>query len=296
MRLTAAIRNLFHNSLIRHLAIFLLIGLCAHTLFEMSEKDTSGNLGKITLNSQEINDLRAIFIKQHQQQPTKKELERLIADKVNEKLLIAEGIRHELYLTDKVVKLRLTKNIAFLEKQVNSRQNQNWLTAMIESDLVIKRRMLQQMETLIGSEGSKITEADLHRYYQDHSEQYRTHPKYHISHQYLAFTPNDSIPRSFTGPSQPLSRSNLEKILPKKLVAEMVSAQPGQVLVLKTKYGEHRVKVEQIIPGEIPPLSQVRAQVYQGFLLSRQQRLTADYLKSIKPYYQVAIAKVRDPV
>jgi len=109
-------KHLFREPLVH----FLVIGVILFALNRLPDNGSAPDSNnRITIGAGEIEQLRAMFMKQRQRPPTEEELRGLVDARVQEEVLYREALAMRLDRDDTIVKRRLAQKLEFLTKDLS---------------------------------------------------------------------------------------------------------------------------------------------------------------------------------
>ncbi|MDX1692291.1 MAG: peptidylprolyl isomerase [Ketobacteraceae bacterium] len=278
-----------HAVILRPLLFFLIIGvsLWSGDYLWNALRDSGEPAGQVLVSEQAVDRLKQRFYKERLRQATPEELGAMIEAFVLESVLMKEALRLGIHLQDPVVAQRIEKNVAFL----GARTEQELLDTMLANDPVIKGRLLERMQALLFSQwqanGSESAmKQRISAYYQDNKDRYRSERRFRLDHQWQTA---QGATLSFVGPGQMLSLSNLEKLLPEGLVAQLDGSAAGQTFRHAGQGGVHQVRILEIVPPSSLPLARVEARVAMDYQAFMRKQLTAAYAEEMCRFYDILL-------
>lgn len=265
---------------------FLLIGALLFSVFEMFGSSAEESGGTIRVSAGDIKMLQGNFSRSWQRPPSPQELDGLIKEKVREE-------------------------IAYLEATS---------LGLDKEDPYIKRRLRMKMELLIDDLAASAppSEEELQDYLERNREKFREDAGIAFSHVYLDVDRHgDTLEKDAAELITRLQAAGAEAILenfgdatmlprtypltPAKVIDRqlgsgfskaIVDMEPGTWLgPVKSGYGLHLVRVDTVVPGYDPPLSEIRAVVEREMMAERRRemlntaydRLTQKYTVIVEP-------------
>lgn len=158
-------------------------------------------------------------------------------------------------------------------------------------DTIIRRRLRQKMEFLSEEQAARGTpsDRDLQAHLEAHPEKFRADPRVSFRHVFLdperrgndltreasrllARLNAPGTPEEPTGLGDPLAlvepvftsalRSEVAALLGSSFAESLLKQKPGRWMgPIESGYGQHLVKVEELVPGVLPALERIRPQV-----------------------------------
>lgn len=313
---------------------FLLVGML---LFALRDRIGLGAAGsaptetlRIRFDTARIAELRADFKSQLGHAPTAAELDRLIAQAVDEELLFREAITRGLQEGDDGVETRLAQKMLFLGDAASSAEpidpallaERARRLGLDQEDVVIRRLLVQKLRlSATALTPNEIpSEDELARDYADDREALREPEHRSLVHVFLSrdrrgeHTRKDaeSLRRQIAtdqlvptaaialgdafafGPAFARSSAgDLERSFGGDFAARAFAlpvatwSEP-----IESAYGLHLVRVEEIVPGVIPPFAGVRDRLRREREERLRDRKLAALLAALRTRYEVAVAKV----
>ncbi|WP_237443164.1 peptidylprolyl isomerase [Sinobacterium norvegicum] len=169
---------------------FLMIGLF---IFVVAGMDGDSHQHMVEpISSEEIAQLAAEWQLQQGQVADKKILAALMQEQLLERVMVAEAIARGFHLQDSVVRQRLLLNMQFIESEVMQGDEQYHIDqaialGMVESDLVVRRRMVQLLEqNLMLGEVVMFSDRQIEQYYDQHKSSFIKETKIALEHVFFA--------------------------------------------------------------------------------------------------------------
>ena len=261
------------------LAHFFAGGALLFVLYGFVSGDDLGPPDEIIVDDTQLDILLTSFTRTWQRPPTEEELQGLVDTWIREEIFYREGMA-----------LRLD-----------------------EGDPVVRRRVAQKVEFIAeGLVGSGTETAELQLWLDEHPEDYRLPTAYSLRQ--VFFDPRrhgdsladllDSTLAGFT--SGTITEAGDPTMLPARIdgmaedvigrvfgtgfAASLGDLQPatwsGPVL---SDFGVHLVFIEDVVPGRIPALDEVRAQVERDILRTRTEESNRAFYQSLRDKYTITI-------
>lgn len=199
----------------------------------------------------------------------------------DDEVLFREALALGLDRGDAVVQRRLLQNMAFLEsgsRTPGERSAEAVELGMAETDLVVRRRLVERLRARLSGDEGEPDEAELQSYLEEHVEDFTAPPLLRISQRYLG---DEALPLPASLP--PKSPAALAKLFGSDFAAAVQALPPGEWSApLRSAYGLHLVRVEEITAPPPPELEQVRARVRGALLAERAARSTERALRELR--------------
>ena len=263
---------------------FLLFGALLFLVFELFASSDAERDRTITITAGDINMLRETFSRTWQRPPTQEELEGLIEDKVREE-------------------------ITYLEATA---------LGLDQEDPYIRRRLRMKMELLVEDLAASATPADteLQQYLEDNREKFREDTRIAFSHVYLdPERRRDTLDDDFDelldqlamagkaeiledyGDAIMLSRTYpltpavvIDRQFGQGFAEQMVNMAPGTWRgPVRSSYGVHLVRVDEIEQGYDPPLADIRAAVERELTAVRRRDMLEKTYARLRQKYTVVV-------
>jgi parvulin-like peptidyl-prolyl isomerase len=286
------------------LVLFLLLGALLQLVVRFGD-DGSGSLPVVTVTEQDVSVLVRGWEQRTGRRPTAEMTERLIAQEVDDRLMIQEARRIGWHRTDPVIQRRLLMNQRFVEPD-SDRSDAERLEAayeqgMDETDIVVRRRLIERMRLAIAQHArlEAPTEAELEAYRAKNEELFSKPGRVAINQIFLsADRRGESLERDALAVGERVSKIGFDSaiadelsdpsLLPRKIgpaSRDELARQFGATFAdlafgapegrwtgpIASSYGLHFVWVHTRAAQTFPPLEEIRAQV-----LSRVQRERED--------------------
>jgi parvulin-like peptidyl-prolyl isomerase len=284
------VKQIFREPLLQ----FLLIGAVLFGLYRLPFSDSvSATNNRIAIGAGEIEQLRAMFLKQRLRPPTEEELRGLIDAHVHEEVLYREALVMGLDRDDTIVKRRLAQKLEFLTEDL--------------------------------SDAGSPTDAQLAAFFAEHGERYQTPSGLSFVHVY--FSTEKRGQRAEQDAKNGLAR--LQKGTPATAVDEMgdmflldyaykdvAPEEIGKVFgqsfakelvklpqrewhgPIVSGYGLHLVNVGERRTSPAATLDAVREQVKRDWLETQRRQIKEETFKKLRERYEIVIDEkaVREPV
>jgi len=277
---------------------FLLLGALIFVVAGRARRIGSGAGDKIVVTQSQIESLVVGFSRTWMRPPTQAEMRGLVDDYIREEVLYREAKAMGLDQDDFIVRRRMRQKLEFLSE-----------------DLVAK--------------AVQPTEQELESYLQQHTNTYRTEPSFTFEHIFFDREKNgasaekklqdtllrlnrkdgtamhvETLGDTFLLPArfEKLSAGETARLFGEYFAKQVATVETGRwVGPLESSYGLHLVRVDEFIPGILPPLGKVREPVLRDLLNERRKqqldaqyaRLRARYTVVVEPLEATKVAEVR---
>jgi hypothetical protein len=178
-------------------------------------------------------------------------------------------------------------------------------------DPVVRWRMAQKVDFMIDSGSRAPEEHELAAWFEAHAEDYRVPPRYAFEQIFFSPERHDDLPATvrqalaaldagvetlegdatlLPGRFELASVPQISRIFGSDFVAEL-EAQPVDRWAgpVRSSYGLHLVRIEQKMPGHLPPLDEVRSAVERDWLQSQSEQAKARFFQALLERYEVRI-------
>jgi peptidyl-prolyl cis-trans isomerase C len=267
------------------LAQFLAIGAIFFAVYRLPGSESlSASNNRIAIGAGEIEQSRAMFVKQRQRPPTEEELRGLIDARVQEEVLYREALAMGLDQDDTIIKRRLAQKLEFLNEDL--------------SDAVVP------------------TDAQLSAYFTENGERYQAPSRLSFVHVYFSTAKRGQkaehdaknvLVRLRTGaPASAVEEmgdmflldyaykevlpEDIEKVFGRSFAEELVKLPErewhGPIV---SGYGLHLIKVSERQTLRASTLDTVREQVKRDWLEARRRHIKEQTFKKLRERYEVVI-------
>jgi len=275
------VKQIFREPLLQ----FLLIGAVLFGLYRLPFSDSvSPSNNRIIIGAGEIEQLRAMFMKQRQRPPTEEELRGLIDAQVHEEVLYREALVMGLDRDDTIVKRRLAQKLEFLTEDL--------------------------------SDAGSPTDTQLAAYFAEHGERYQTPSSLSFVHIYFSTAKRgqraeqdarNGLARLRAGVSASAAEKmgdmflldydyiqvmpeDIEKVFGQSFAEELVKLPArewhGPIV---SGYGLHLVKVSERLTSRASAMDAVREQVKRDWLEAQRRQIKESTFKKLRERYEVVI-------
>jgi peptidyl-prolyl cis-trans isomerase C len=264
---------------------FLLIGALLFGLYALRGNAVLANVnGRIHMSAGEIEQLRAMFMKQRQRSPTEEELRELIDARIQEEVLYREALAMGLDKDDTIVKRRLAQKLEFLTEDLSA--------------------------------AGTPTDAQITAFFAEHEARYQLPSRISFVHVYFSTAKRNQRAahdaekelarlragiqsRRFdeTGDMFLLDRDyrrilpeEIEKVFGRDFAEEMLKLPQGEWHgPIASGYGLHLVKIGERLTSDPLSVGAVREQVERDWIEDQRRRIKQATFKNLRDRYQVVI-------
>ncbi len=262
---------------------FLFFGAALFVAYSYSSSDEGEDIDAIVVSAGKIEHLAALFTRTWQRPPTRKELEGLVDDFVREEAAYREG-----------TSIGLDRN-----------------------DTIIRRRIRQKLDFVAGDLASQLdpTDEELQGYLDEHSDDFRLSSQFTFRQVYVNPERHDTDPLKVAtelvatlreSPTidareqgdrtlldfqyDDVSARRVASQFGEKFAAELDQIEPGKWHgPIESAYGFHAVFIDQLQPGSLPDLQDVRDAVQREWEHERRQELMETYYQGLLKKYEVIV-------
>ena len=243
----------------------------------------------VRMEGERVRSLAVNWLHRTGRYPNNEELQLLVRDDLDKKLLFREGLRLGLHLSDPLVWQRLIRNMRFLGAEGEDYEllRRALDLGMHQRDVVVQRRVLQMMEEHHRRLVAGLSEEDIRQQYRLEPEKYR---RVRAAFSHIFFSrqqrgtaaareaagqlPADCPPALFAGTygdpypaglRQPLqTQAQIAKNFGAPFASRIIAAAEGDCLgPVESAYGMHLVHITKK-QNEIIPYAQLRARIREG--------------------------------
>jgi hypothetical protein len=271
----------------------------------------------IHVSAADLQRLRDDWWRDTARAPDAAELQASLQRHVDEALLLREALSLGLDRSDPVARERLVKNMrfAFPESTAGDGEllDEARTLGMPARDLVVRRRLVQVMEMRIVSQAN-IGEAELRDYVAQHPERYSQPPRYAFRHVFFSVDREPgAVARAARGRLEklrtqagaemagdpfllgnrfpPRSETDIARQFGTDFARALAQIPPGQWAgPLRSPYGLHLVRVEQVEAAAPPDFEQVRQRAAYALLAEREKEVLREELVRLRQRYRVEVA------
>ena len=265
---------------------FLAFALAIFMLYAALNPSDSVSPGRIVVTQARIEQIATLFARTWQRPPSPSELKGLIDDYVKDEVFYREALKLGLEADDTVIRRRLRQKMEFLSDAANEILNP--------------------------------TELELAEYLNAHAEEFFVEPALAFRQIYLnserrgdktnedakaaleALRSNSSLDPASVGdptllPSElPLtSKTSVSQTFGPAFAEEITKSAPGNwVGPIKSAFGAHLVRVQEISPGRVPTLAEVRDAVQRDWASEKRRTLAERRFNELLKQYDVTFKTV----
>jgi peptidyl-prolyl cis-trans isomerase C len=268
------------------LVLFLILGsglAAIHAALRAEAPGTPADL-RITVTDDDVRWLALGFNKTRGRAPTLQEIRSLVDRRVRDEMLYREAVALNLDQGDEALRRRLAMKIEYLAKDAvaaaepSEEALQAHLDANAERYAVAPRRRFTQVYVNSDKRGAGAAE----------------HAKALLAR---LRSERDLDPASVADVFMlevvhPLAReTDVERRFGKALARAIFGLDPGTWQgPLKSTYGLHLVRVEEVVPGRAPPLAAVRDRVRAAVVEARQTEVLEAYVARLRTKYEIELS------
>ena len=262
---------------------FLLIGALLFIFFEMfgGAGEESGNAITITVGEQKM--VQENFARTWQRPPTQEELDGLIEDKVRDEIAYFEAVAMGLDKEDPYIRRRLRMKLELLVEDLaaSAPPSEEELLDYLERN---REKFREESQTAFSHVYLKADrQAGLSEDVAALLSQLKTAEKGELLENY-----GDAIMLPRVYPLTPASV--IDRQLGQGFSEAVNQMEPGIWLgPVKSSYGYHLVRLEAMVPGYDPPLSEIRDEVERELLADRRQEMLEKAYERLREKYTVVV-------
>lgn len=277
--MSESIRKVIREPLVH----FLIAGALLFVLYSFVSGPEERDDNEIVVTAGQVEHLTTLFLKTRQRLPTQQELAGLIDNHIVEEILYREAMR----------------------------------IGLDQDDTIIRRRMRQKMEFIFDDFSTVApTEDELQGFLNANPERYRTDDRITFGQVYIADSSRAEAERLLRelgdgdqGPTDELYAGGLLPAYFDNARRREVSARLGEIAAdeifsmapggwsgpVESPFGFHVVFIEEIVPGSVPNLDEVSAEVERDWLAERRAQAEKEILESLRQQYTVTIEPLTEP-
>ena len=275
------------NKVLREpLVHFLAFALAIFAVYGALNRSDSVTPGRIVVTQARIEQIATLFTRTWQRPPSPSELKGLIDDYIKDEVYYREALKLGLEADDTVIRRRLRQKMEFLSDAAN--------------------------ETL------NPTEAELAEYLNAHAEKFAVEPAVAFRQVYLnperrgdktnedaktaleALRSDASLDPASVGDATLLptelsltSKASVSQSFGPAFAEEVTKSAPGNwVGPIKSAFGSHLVRVQEISPGRVPTLAEVRDAVQRDWASEKRRTLAERRFNELLKQYDVSFENV----
>jgi hypothetical protein len=264
---------------------FLLIGALLFGLYALRGSAAPANVNdRIHMSAGEIEQLRAMFMKQRQRSPTEEELRELIDARIQEEVLYREALAMGLDKDDTIVKRRLAQKLEFLTEDLSA--------------------------------AGTPTDAQIAAFFAEHEVRYQLPSRISFAHVYFSTAKRNQ--RAVHDAEKELARlragiqsrrldetgdmflldndyrrvvpEEIEKVFGRDFAEEVLKLPQGEWHgPIASGYGLHLVKIDERLTSEPLSVGAVREQIERDWVEDQRRRIKQATFKKLRDRYQVVI-------
>ena len=287
---------------------------------------TTGPPAVVTIDADRIDGLRRGWQAEMGRSPTSGELAALIENEVDDELLYREALARGLDEDDPEIALRLVQKMTFLEVSAPDADpaevvRQARALGLERDDPVVRRLLVQKLRLSATAlaPGERPSEADLARAQAERGAALREPERRSLVHVFLSrdqrgdrteaeanarreTIEREAIPTALAvrqGDAFPLglrielhSHDELARSFGETFANDVFALEAERWSdPIESAYGFHLVRVEQILPGAIPPRERMRAPLVHALEEEARELKLAALLADLRKRYEVAVAE-----
>jgi len=275
----------------------------------------------LVVSAAQVAELRRSWLALTGRLPDAVELDSLIADAIDEEVLVREARARGFHRSDSLVRRRLVRNLRFVSDE-RERSDEDLLSEALalsldRTDLVVRRRLLQKMKLGVRSAIAEPTTEELEAYLASHAEYFAQPARVGLSHVFVSLDRRGASAEAEAkrllarlrggslGPAEARSlgdpflhprdlparsRRELAGMFGEEFAREIARLEPGGWAgPLLSSYGHHLVWVHQRSPARAPDLASIRARVRDAWLTERAEAELAARLQRWRAGYAVTV-------
>jgi hypothetical protein len=275
----------------------------------------------LRISSTQVAEIRRGWLARTGRLPDPSELAALIADAVDEEVLVREARARGFHRSDPLVRRRLVRNLRFVNDDSGRSDADLFAEALAlgvdRTDRVVRRRLVQKLKLGARSAVAEPTPEELEAFLARHGERFAQPARARISHVFvsrdrrgegaaaeakrlLARLRDGSLGAAeardlgdpFLHPRDLPARSpqELAGMFGEGFAHETARLEPGPWAgPIPSSYGLHLVRVHERSPPRLPDLASVRARVRDAWLAERAEAELAARLRRWRARYAVSV-------
>ena len=265
---------------------FLAVALAIFVLYGALNRSDRVTPGRIVVSQARIEQIATLFARTWQRPPSPPELKGLIDDYVKDEVYYREALKLGLEADDTVIRRRLRQKMEFLSDAANEILNPteaelaDYLNAHAEKFAVEPAIAFRQIYFNRERRGDKTNEdakAALEVLHSDSSLDPASVGDATLLPSELSLTSKASVSQTF-GPA---------------FAEEVTKSAPGNWIgPIKSAFGSHLVRVQEISPGRAPTLAEVRDAVQRDWASEKRRRLAERRFNELLKQYDVTFESV----
>ena len=259
---------------------FLLIGAGLFLLFGLTRVPGGDASNRVVITASQVEQLAAQFSRTWMRPPTEDELAGLIESYVRDEIYYREAVAMGLDQNDPQVRRRMRLKLEFILEDLTAEK--------APGDDVLKAFMQHHPDKFMAETQISFRQIyfnpDKRRNLKADAERMRIRLNRGESPE-AAGDPT-MLPYEYTF----ATRSDISRSFGEAFAREVVDLDPGEWKgPLSSGLGVHLVKVSERVPGRIPDLSEIRAQVEREYMAQRRQELKDKAYARLRENYEVVI-------
>jgi len=303
---------------------FLLVGGVLYVLAGTRATSGSAERPRIVLSAADVARLRGAWTGEHGAPPGPATEERLVADAVEEEMLVRTAVALGVDRTDPQIRARLVQVGRFLGDAAgedDSVERDARGLDLVGTDVVVRRQLAQTMRLAAGRLGPADlpTDAEVEAWLAAHPERFLEPARLTLTHVYLgrdrrgdhltadaeellAVLRRDTVPPDAAAPRGDTflrgahlvgaSDADLDRVFGPGFAARLDGVPIGAWSEpVPSAYGLHLVWIEERLPSKLPPLAKVRGQVVHRVLDERRAARRETRLAALRARWDVVVER-----
>jgi hypothetical protein len=256
----------------------------------------------IVIGADELAQMREEWTRSNGSAPDERALQALIDRAINDEILYREALRLDMHLADPVIQQRLALNMRFLndgQEEPSSgdaeRIDAALALGMVRSDIVVRRRLIQQMEALIGSMATTPTLEESRAYVLAHPERFTSSARFRLSYHFSPDLPSSGrLPPHTASETRPhtglFTQQQLGEVFGEHAQSKILELEPGSWSgALASGAGTYWIRVDELVPGRPIAFEHVRHRVIAALSRERTDRARTRGLERLRDDYLVEV-------
>jgi hypothetical protein len=297
--------------LLHFLCVGAFLFLCARRPPEPAHRPT------IVITPARLREMRDTFTRQTGLTPTPDDERTLLAREIETELVYQEALRLGLDRGDRSIRWQLVQKMTFLDGLDDDTADRDALyrearaLGFDRDDPVIRRMLVEKLRLLVKSAAAQapIDDATLEAYLHAHPDRYRQPDRFTFRHVFFArerrgdraeSDARAALARMTTRPTDgdafPVGRS-LRAQAPVQIAksfgdafANALTTQPvGAWTVHSSAFGWHLVRIDAVVPGDVPVLANVRSRVAADVIAERGDAEFAGFVARLRDRWLVRV-------
>lgn len=267
---------------------FFLIGALLFVIYGWLNTEEAGGQEEIVITAPMLDQMEETFLRTWQRPPTAQELEALIDGRVREEILYRQGMAIGFDQDDPVIRRRVAQKMTFVADGIVPEKPTDealaaWLEANAEQYGLPPRFTFEQVYINPGKHTANL-DAHLAEVFAALSD--GTDPD--------AVDTTESIGDSIMLPGEVASAAprDIERTFGLEFAAAVAQLEVGSWQgPVVSGYGLHFVRLQEVVPGRLAQLDDVRAEVERDFLDDQASQISESFVDALRERYTVRIAQ-----